>query len=591
MITPCRMLAKKISMCGAMMGLAAVLLATGCTPAGPSALLKGKKYLDRGDYAAAVAQLKTATTLLSTNAQAWNYYGVALQFAGQPDDAAKAYQTAIKCDRELMEAHYNYGSLALEQGRADVAKSEFAVYTMRRQTDANGWLKLGSAQLKSGEYVAAERSFSAVLSLKQNEAEAYNGLGLARIQRSLPRDAQKFFVAAVQSRPDFASALLNLATVNQQYLHDNKAALESYKKYLALTPRPANWDEVNSLAANLEVAEAKLAAPVVAVVEKTNQAPAKISNVVTQRTVVAVKPQPTPPIVQSKPAPKPVNPVVTPVKPLPTQVVQVQPDPTIVTKPVPNVAVAEAKPENPQTEPLIVPMPQEPPKRGFLDRMFGGSTSDVPPADTKYHGSGLTPLPAIGEEPKPLPEIVKPAKPLPVVEPVPVFARYNYFSPRKPVPGNRVASAGAFTKARLFEQEEKWTQALEAYQQAAALDPSWFEAQYNTGVLAHRLRNYALALPRYEMALAIQRDSEDARYNFALALKGAGFVLDAAEQLKIILAVDDKEVRAHLALANICAQSLRDKTLARQHYQSVLEMDPMNPQAQDIRYWLAANPN
>lgn len=581
-----------------MMGLAAVLLVAGCTPAGPSALLKGKKYLDRGDYTAAVAQLKTATTLLSTNAQAWNYYGVALQFAGQPDDAAKAYQKAIKCDRELMEAHFNYGSLALEQGRADIAKAEFSVYTMRRQSDANGWLKLASAQLRSGEYVAAERSFSTVLSLKQNEAEAYNGLGLARIQRSLPRDAQKFFVAALQSRPDFASALLNLATVNQQYLRDNKAALDAYKKYLAITPRPANWDEVNAIAASLEAAEVKLAAPIVAAVEKTNpptpvvetKAPPKVANVVTQRVAVVAKP---PQLVQAKPTLKPTNPAPPVVKPLPTQVVQVQPEPTIVVKPVPaptNATVVQAKPVTNEL-PLIVPMPQEPPKRGFLDRMFGASTSDVPPADTKYYGSGLTPLPAIGEEPKPLPEIVKPAKPLPVVEPVPVFARYNYFSPRKPVPGNRVASAGAFTKARLFEQEEKWPQALEAYQQAAALDPSWFEAQYNTGVLAHRLRNYALALPRYEMALAIQRDSEDARYNFALALKGAGFVLDAAEQLKIILAVDDKEVRAHLALANICAQSLRDKTLARQHYQSVLEMDPLNPQAQDIRYWLAANPN
>ena len=49
----------------------------GCTPAGPKALLKGKKYLDRGDFADAVAQFKTATTLLATNANAWNYYGVA----------------------------------------------------------------------------------------------------------------------------------------------------------------------------------------------------------------------------------------------------------------------------------------------------------------------------------------------------------------------------------------------------------------------------------------------------------------------------------------------------------------------------------
>src|ERR1019366_7405560 len=110
----------------------------------------------------------------------------------------------------------------------------------------------GSAQLKLGEIASAERSFSTVLALKPKDAEAYNGFGLACIARSKPQDAVKFFAAAVQSRPDFAPAILNLATVNQQYLHDNKTALENYTGYLALTPRPANWEEVNALASGLE---------------------------------------------------------------------------------------------------------------------------------------------------------------------------------------------------------------------------------------------------------------------------------------------------------------------------------------------------
>ena len=45
-----------------------------------------------------------------------------------------------------------------------------------------------------------------------------------------------------------------------------------------------------------------------------------------------------------------------------------------------------------------------------------------------------------------------------------------------------------------------------------------------------------LALPRYELALAIQPDSVDARYNFALALKAAGYAPDAADEFKKILA-------------------------------------------------------
>jgi tetratricopeptide (TPR) repeat protein len=207
-------------------------------------------------------------------------------------------------------------------------------------------------------------------------------------------------------------------------------------------------------------------------------------------------------------------------------------------------------------------------------------------------GGGLTPI-APGEDASGAPATkaaeLPAAKP---VEPKPVFARYNYYSPRKPAPGDHALgspAAGIFTKARLAETEEKWTEALEAYEQAATLDPSWFEAQYNTGVMAHRLRNYALALPRYEAALAIEPDSVDARYNFALALRAGGYPLDAANELKKILAADPNEVRAHLALANISAQSLRDINQARLHYQKVLALDPQSPQASDIRFWLSAN--
>src|SRR5476649_2405951 len=153
MLTPKPMLViKNRILRGAILFLLAVFIA-GCTPPGPRALLKGKKSLERGDYSSAVEQLKTATTLLPANAQAWNYYGVALQHAGQPDDAADAYQRALTLDRDLTEAHYNLGCLWLEQNKFDSAKTEFTSYTLRRSNTPEGWLKLGKAQLGAGEIV------------------------------------------------------------------------------------------------------------------------------------------------------------------------------------------------------------------------------------------------------------------------------------------------------------------------------------------------------------------------------------------------------------------------------------------------------
>ena len=232
--------------------LALAIFISGCTPSGPRALLKGKKFLDRGDYAGAVAQLKTATTLLATNAAAWNYYGVALQCAGQPADAARAYQNALKFDRDLVEAHYNLGCLWLEQDRPEAARMELTAYTLRRNNTPEGWLKLGATQLKLHDLLPAEKSFSTARSLDQNSAEALNGLGLARVEGGRPQDAAKFFAAAIEAHPNYAPALLNLATVEHQYLRDDSQALKHYRAYLALAPRPADWDAVNDLVNSLE---------------------------------------------------------------------------------------------------------------------------------------------------------------------------------------------------------------------------------------------------------------------------------------------------------------------------------------------------
>jgi tetratricopeptide (TPR) repeat protein len=640
------MLAKIKSVRGMSWLIALALVLSGCTPAGPRAFMKGKRCLDRGDAAGAVTQLKRASTLLATNAAAWNYLGVACQRAGQGDEAANAYQAALKYDHDLVEAHYNLGSLWLEQNRADLAKTELTAYTLRRPNDANGWLKLGFAQLKAGDLLPAERSFSTVRSLKTNEAEAYNGLGLARLQAGKSREAAQFFAAAVQARPDYGVALENLGTVNLEYLHDTKAALASYQACLNLTPRMANYAEVKNLVASLvqSDAAATVMAPAVIVKPAAPTPPPEPK----PKPPVAVVPHPAPvehtepeeaPAVNASPRPAPVVPSE-PSASVPAVAHTVHPpaEPANTSLPRTNrpshpTLAAAAKPKPAATnvvapvEPLEAPMPaEETPRHGFWHRLFKGDTpstnsakrfredTSVPeaaPESTPQSSSQSSPAsasqsaPATAPQPQPdtapassraslpndemagtKPES-KPAEPKP--QPAAYIPRYTYVTPAKPAVGDRQSAQGGFTRARMAEQDENWVEAEQWYQMAADTDPSWFEAQYNSGVIAHRMRNYSAALPRYEQALAIQPDSVDARYNFALALKAAGYALDAAEELRKILAADPNEVRAHLALANLCAQALHDIPQARQHYVRVLDLQPDNPQAADIRFWLSAN--
>jgi tetratricopeptide (TPR) repeat protein len=549
--------------------LSFAIFIAGCTPSGPRALLKGKKLLEHGDYAAAAAQFKTATSLLATNAQVWNYLGVACQHAGQTDDAVTAYKRALDLDRDLMEAHYNLGCLWLEQNKPDAAVSEFTAYTLRRGKAPEGWLKLGLVQVQSHNVAAAEKSFSTVLYLNPNNPEALNGFGLTRIERGSPREAAQFFAAAAKEKPDYGTALLNLATVAQQYLHDNSLALQNYHAYLALTPRPANWDAVNDLANSLEQP---------AVVAVANQPPVGgAAHVAATRTQAVARASSNPPRGTAAPAPA----------------ARIQPEPAVV-------RASQTTAPEPATG-----------KTGALSRLnplnwFRSSTPEP------SGGNGVTPLPTpasdnnrVSSAPLPpakispivptvstsAPAPVVAPKPVKIVQPAPpVFPRYLYRSPGKPPAGDRRTASLAFTRAREFEQDLRWTDVLQSYRQAAELDPGWFEAQYNCGVVACRLRNYNQSLAAYELALALQPDSVDARYNFALSLKAAGYVTDAVNELEKIVAANPNEARAHLALGNLYAQQLRDPARARRHYLKVLAVNPANPQAGDIQLWLSSNP-
>jgi tetratricopeptide (TPR) repeat protein len=604
MLPPAPMLATKNRIrWSAIFFIALAIFIAGCTPSGPRALLKGKKLLDRGDYTEAVAQLKIATSILATNAQAWNYLGLAYHHANQPADAVNAYNRALMLNRDLVEVHYNLGCLWLEQNKPDAAKTEFIAYTLRRSNTPEGWLKLGLAELHTHELASAEKNFSAALSLSPDNAEALNGLGLAQIERGHPREAAQYFYAAVKAHPDYAPAILNLATVADEFLRDRALALQNYHAYLALTPPPPNWDEVNAIVNDLEqkqvVAESTTPQPVQNQMAPESAWPktpsSSSSRVFTSPKSLAIY------RTYSNPSP--------PLEVVQPEVVQVEPEQVLRTSPEVQEPALQQQPSAYAEAPP--PSKTETEKPGLLHKLNPLNWFRSAP-EKAYNENGITPLPppssandrvssppllppkpnAISNSSAPASEpIVIPAKPIHIIQPAPpTFPHYLYFSPKKPHTGDRRAAIRAFAEAQKFEQGQKLTQAMKSYQQAARLDPGWFEAQYNYGVLAYRLREFNRSLAAYEMALAIQPDSVDARYNFALTLKAAGYELDAVDQLKKILASSPDETRAHLALANLYAQQLRDFSEARTHYLKVLELDPVNPQATDIRFWLSSNP-
>lgn len=302
--------------------------------------------------------------------------------------------------------------------------------------------------------------------------------------------------------------------------------------------------------------------------------------------VVTPKPQtvePTPPHIAANPPPPKIA--------KPVEAIKVEPEPVIT---------AGAKSSAPPPEPVITSSP--------ATRVKPAEKPEETSITASWLHSGVTPLPSGSDSspnsnpsslsrPRPVqptavstppPVTIPPSQAVPSI--VPSFPRYHYLAPDKPKSGDRIKAASAFTQGRGFEDASRWPDAAKAYQMAAAIDPSWFEAQYNFGVIAARLRNFSPALAAYERALAIQPASVDARYNFAMTLKLAGYALDAVNELEKIAASNPSEARTHLALANLYAQQLHDIARARMHYLKVLELDPRNSQATNIRFWLSSNP-
>ena len=172
----------------------------------------------------------------------------------------------------------------------------------------------------------------------------------------------------------------------------------------------------------------------------------------------------------------------------------------------------------------------------------------------------------------------------------PAVTRYAYVAPKRPADGNREAAVAEFKRGVKAQRSGDRARAAADYQAAFRADPGFFDAYYNLGLLALDSGDTRLSLWSYEVALAIQPDSADARYNLSLALKAGGYPLDAADQLQILLQQNPSDARAHLSLANLYAQQLRQPARAREHYLRVLELNPRHPDAATIRYWLAANP-
>jgi tetratricopeptide (TPR) repeat protein len=600
---------------------------TGCTPPGPKALLEGKRLMDAGKWDESIPRLQEATDLLSTNAIAWSYLGLAYHQVGRFEQSFKAYQMALKLDHTMVALRFNLGCLHLDMNNLTAAIDELRAFSLLQPTVAEGWIKLGTAQLRARRVEDAEKSFRAALALQARNPEALNGQGMVQAQRHRWQEAVNMFNAATTYETNFAPAVLNSAVIYHQYLNNRPLALQQYRRYLELNPDGGT--EVRTAVAQLEremqpTAPSRPASPTptattiaAAPSPKTNQlagvpAAEKISGETHPRIATnypptaAANPGPATaprskllelvPVTKSATPPKtpetsrvtaisnqPTNlpPKPTPEKPPALEVARV-PEDVVVRPPQDGSAPLSSNPGSTAAEPSArtVSADTPPPKKGFFSRLNPFSRSGST-RETSLVETSSVPRVASREigRPEVLPEL-----------PPPSVARYHYLSPQRPADGNREGALVAFKRGTKAQKSGDRARAAAEYQLALRTDPGFFDAYYNLGLVALDSGDARLSLWAYELALSLQPESPDARYNLALALKAGGYPLDAAEQLELLLKENPNDSRAHLSLGNLFAQQLKQPRRAREHYLRVIELNPKHPEAGTIRYWLAANP-
>jgi tetratricopeptide (TPR) repeat protein len=457
--------------------LIAVVLLCGCGPPGPRALLKGERLIGEGRYDQAVKELQTAARLLPKNAQAWNHLGLAHHGGGQPTEAFRAYRQALALDPKLAAPRYNIGCLLLEQDNPAAAIDELTSFTLLEAKSLDGWLKLGTAQLRARRYDAAEKSFKEAHHLHPRHPEALNGLGIIQLQRRRAQEALTHFTIAAMENPRYAPALLNAAVVAHLHLNNRPLALQKYRQYLEIQPRPEKADEVQTIVKQIE---ADLAPPV------TRVAPAPLSRAETPARQTAEAG--TNLAEKARAQPQAARPTNTP----PSKEAR-------DTASAPKTLASKAAGPTPKTN---VPTKAEtPPTKP-------AATKNAEPAETKPK-----PLPAaeqpVGTDLAQAQPRTRETAPAVVARPIP---RYKYLSPRPPASGKFETyyqfGLSAFAAGRLGE-------ALGAYEQALALRPDAVNARYNFALALHAAK-YPLDAAN-ELVKLLRQEPQDVGAHLMLA--------------------------------------------------------------------------
>ena len=221
-------------------------LASGCgrKSTGEDAFAKGTAYYKENKFDKAVPYFEQALTSMQTNALALNFLGVCRLKEGETAAGLANLQDAVRVDTNYVPARYNLALAQLEQGQADDAVKNLRQVAQSGSAPPDAHYQLGLAYMRVSAWGQAEESFKHHLQSNPNSADTLNCLGIVTARKHEFPVSKQYFERAIAADSKFATAYLNLASLENHQLGQKKEALAHYETYLGLLPKSEQREDV-----------------------------------------------------------------------------------------------------------------------------------------------------------------------------------------------------------------------------------------------------------------------------------------------------------------------------------------------------------
>lgn len=205
----------------------------------------GMKGLQAAGLGAAVAALLVAATGCATDARgrevALEYYnlGNAYLELGRTDDAARAFESALRLDPGLARADYNLAIAFVRLGRASDAVAILERLVADDPGSVMTLLALAWALHAAGRDGEALARYDAAAALAPENQDALYNAGLLLWAAGRRREAAERFSRLAAIAPEDADVLYNLGALELE-MGDAEAAAEHLGRYVERTPQDAD---------------------------------------------------------------------------------------------------------------------------------------------------------------------------------------------------------------------------------------------------------------------------------------------------------------------------------------------------------------